>query len=85
MSYFSHVLSDSKYQSNAVDDYTTTDVTYVGLEDKYGKWVIKKIDETGNFPLVSYATIINNPTLTTYTLAWAGRVAATYNDYSTAF
>lgn len=76
---------DSKYATNHLDDYTTTSVTYVGQEDKDGVWKIIKIDETGNFPVFTFASITNNPTLTTYTLAWAGRVAATYGAYATAF
>jgi len=46
--------------------------------------MIKKLDETGNYPVNSYATVANNPTLTSYTLAFAARVTATYEDYSEA-
>jgi hypothetical protein len=77
--------TDSLYQTNHLDDYTVPSVTYIGKEDASGVYQIKKIDETGTFPVVTYASITNNPTLTTYTTAWAGRVTATYNIYSTAF
>lgn len=70
---------------NHLDDYTTTSVTYVGKEDKDGVWWIIKIDETGNFPVFTHATVTNNPTLTSYTLAWTSRVTATYNVFATAF
>lgn len=76
---------DSKYATNHLDDYTTTNVTYIGQEDKDGAWKIIKIDETGNFPVFTFASVSNNPTLTTYALAWAARTTATYNVYSTAF
>lgn len=76
---------DSKYATNHLDDYTTTSVTYVGQEDKDGTWKIIKIDETGNFPVFTYASISNNATKTTYSDAWTDRVTLTYNVYSTAF
>lgn len=76
---------DSKFYTNHIDDYTTSNVTYFGQENKDGTWRIIKIDETGNFPVFTYATVTNNPTLTSYTLAWNGRVTATYNIYATAF
>jgi hypothetical protein len=83
------VSIDSKityvYATNHFDDYTTTSVTYIGQETSTGLWKIIKIDETGNFPVFTYASLNNNPTLTTYALAWAARVTATYNIYEIAF
>lgn len=70
---------------NHLDNYSTSNVIYLGEEDKDGTYIITKIDLTGNFPVFTYATISNNPTLTTYTLAWDGRVTDTYNIFSTAF
>lgn len=78
-------FTTSRYFTNHLDDYTTTSVTYVGLEDKDGIWYMLKIDETGNFPVYTYATVSNNPLLTTYALAWAARTTATYGVFSTAF
>lgn len=77
--------SDAGLQCNDVDDYTTANTTYVGLEDKDGVWCIKKLDETGNFLVITYATITNNPTLTSFSTAWSARTTATYNVFSTAF
>lgn len=74
-----------KFQANDVDDYTTTNVTYVGLETKAGTWMIKKLDETGNFLTINYASVTNNALLTDYTTAWAARTTATYADFSSAF
>lgn len=65
------------------DDYTTTNVTYLGKMKTNGTWLITKIDSTGNFDTFRYANVSNNPTLTTYALAWAGRVAATYGYLNT--
>lgn len=75
----------SGYTANAVDDYTTSNVTYVCKEDNSGNWWITKIDETGNFPICTHATVINNVTVTTYTDAYAARTSLTYEDYSDAF
>lgn len=69
-----------QYQCQELDDYTTTNVSYVGLIKKDGTWLIKKLDETGNFLTVRYSNISNNATRTTYALAWANRVTLTY-DY----
>ena len=74
----------SVFEKNAIDDYTTTGVTYFCYESADGTWMIKQLDETGNYPVYSYATVANNPTLTSYTLAFADRVTATYGDYSEA-
>jgi len=62
----------------------TKGVTYFGYERSDGAWLLKKLDETGNYPVFSYATIDNNPTLTSYTLAFADRVTATYQNYGEA-
>ena len=66
------------------DDTSTANVTYFGYEKKDGTWWIKKLDESSGL-VWSHASITNNPTLTTYTLAWAARTTATYSDFSSAF
>jgi hypothetical protein len=81
----SAINTDSKWNTNHLDDYTTTSVTYIGQETTAGVWKMVKIDETGNFPVFTYASVSNNATLTTYALAWAGRVTAVYDVYSSAF
>ena len=45
---------------------------------------IQKIDTTVG-TVFTYATIINNPTLTSYSTAWTGRTTATYGTYAEAF
>lgn len=75
-----------KYGTNAIDDYTTTSVTYICKEKAdTADWYIMKIDETGNFPVFTYATVLNNATKTTYALAYADRVTLTYGNFNTAF
>ena len=78
-------VSNARYYTNHLDDFTTANITYVGQEDVDGVWRIIKIDETSNFPVFTYATITNNVTLTDYATAWAARTTATYNTYNAAF
>ena len=53
--------------------------------ESYFNFNLNLRDETGNFPVVTHASIANNPTLTSYTLAYAARTTATYNIFETAF
>ena len=79
------VSGESRFNTNHIDDTTTTNVVYIGMEDKSGIAMIKKIDKTGSFPVFTYATVANNPTLTTYATLWAARATtAVYSQYSTA-
>lgn len=77
--------STDRFNTNHIDDYTTTSVVYIGMEDKDSIPMIKKIDSTGNFPVFTYASVSNNPTLTTYALMWAARTTATYGTYGGSF
>jgi hypothetical protein len=78
--------STSKYSTNAIDDYTTASTTYICKESSStANWWFVKIDETGNFPLFTHATVLNNPTMTTYALAYANRTSLTYQNYNLAF
>ena len=81
------IASNTKvFGLNGIDDTTTTDVTYIGSETGSGEWKIMKMDESGGFPVFTYASVTNNPTLLSYTLAWAARATtAVYDDYNTAF
>ena len=53
-------------------------VSYLGQSNEKS-WVISIITETGKDIEKRYANISNNPTMTTYTLAWANRLILTYN------
>ena len=68
---------------NDIEEASTT-VTYIGQEDKAGNWYLKKIDTSSNVAF-GHATVTNNPTISSYGSAWAGRGTITYQDYSNAF
>ena len=71
-----------EFKVNHLDDTTTTDVLYVGKEDFDFEWAIQKLDDTGAITVVTYATIINNPSILSYSAAWAARVSLTYTVVS---
>jgi uncharacterized protein YpmS len=73
----------ASYKTQALDDYTTTSVTYVCKMKPAGTWLFIKIDETGNFPTFTYANVSNNGTKTTYALAYADRTTLTYGLLNT--
>ena len=56
-------------------------VTYVGKQSAGGAWLVRRIDATSGLEL-RYATIANNPAVTTYAAAWAGRAGLTYGTWS---
>ena len=75
------------YNTNNIDDNNTTaSVAYIGMEDKDGTWVIKKIDySVAATPSFTYATVTNNGGIANYAAAWAAISTLTYNVYSLAF
>ena len=79
--------SIGSYQVNHLDDGSTTpNVLYIGMEKDDGTYAIKKLDETDStLPVVTYATIGDNPSRTTYTLAWTNRATLSFGLYSVAF
>jgi len=81
------VTSLDTFNTNNIDDNNTTASTaYIGLEDKDGTWVIKKIDySVAATPEFTYATITNNGAVATYAAAWAAISTLTYQVYSSAF
>lgn len=62
--------------------YEDSGNTYFCKEDKDGVWYIKKIDASDVF---SHATILNNPTVTSYADAFTGVTGLTYGTYNQAF
>jgi len=74
---------DSRFATSDIDEASST-VTYIGKMDADGAWMVMKIDETTGTAF-TYATVKNNPTLTTYALGWAARTTATYGTYAEAF
>lgn len=66
------------YITNDIDDYSESNIMYVGKEDKFGNWLILKIDmNTGT--IIRGASNKNNNTITTYIDAWNNRLSLTYN------
>jgi len=82
---YTNATTDPRYAINNISDATTTNMTYICKEDATGAWYIMRIDETGSEPVFRYATVLNNPTLTTYALAFAARTTATYSTKEVAF
>lgn len=75
----------STYGVNSVDDTTSENITYVGMEDSYGVWLVKKLDETSGFT-ITYATEINNSTIDNLSDAWDNRATTlVYCDYNEVF
>lgn len=66
------------YQLNDLEDAATA---YFGLSDKDGKWLIKRFIDIGG--TMRYANESNNPTVTTYSTAWTGRVTLNYGLFGT--
>jgi len=61
-----------------IEDGTTA---YYGNTNVAGAWMVKRVTDT----LVSYATVTNNVTVTTYTDAWTDRATLTYGRIDEAF
>lgn len=67
-------------------DSTVADITYIGHEDSDGVWIIQKIDSTvSNTSTITYASIKNNSSYTSYIDAWSNRATMTYGLYSEAY
>jgi len=67
------------YYFQDLDDGSTL---YIGKSKTDGTWQISKM--TGSADLnMAYASLTNNPTRTTYALAWTNRATLTYGDIST--
>ena len=70
------VFSESFF-ANDVDEVSKTEL-YVGESTSGGQWRIKQV--IGDKDLtIRYATLVNNPSKTTYALAWTDRLALTYD------
>lgn len=76
--------------TKAMGDYVANDIeesgsiTIIGFENLDGDYIIQKIDATSG-KSIRFGTIINNPTRTSYALAWTNRATLSYDTYSTAF
>jgi hypothetical protein len=76
--------------SKSFGDYIANDIeetggtTYIGFENLDGGYFIERIVESSGKE-IRFATIINNPTKTSYSSAWTDRASLVFNTYSTAF
>jgi len=59
-------------------------ITYMCKEAGKDDWLVIKVDETSGAEF-RYATVNNNPTITTYAAALAGKSTLTYGTYGDAF
>lgn len=76
-------VSFIEFNTNDIEEASAT-ITYIGGEDKDGEWIVKKIDTTSGNSF-QYASVTNNPTRTSYDLAWTNRATLTYENYGEAF
>lgn len=74
---------DSRFNTSDIDEASNT-VTYIGKMDADGAWLILKIDSSSNPNSFTYASVLNNPTVTSYGDAYTNRATLTYGAYSTA-
>ncbi len=68
----------SKYIMQYVDKTSISNVVYLCKERNNGKWLFTKINKSTGNPEFTFANISNNPTKTTYDLAFADRTSLTY-------
>lgn len=63
--------------TNDIDDYSETNIMYIGKEKEDGTWLILKIDMNSG-TVIRGATETNNAAYTTYSDAWSNRLSLTY-------
>lgn len=66
-------------------DALDANTTYVGKEDKDGVWLVQKISVSGTVTTLTYATVLNNGSVLTYSAAWTARATLTYGTFAQAF
>ena len=62
-----------------LNDFLNGDPLYVGKSAGGNTWLVQKFSTTSGAML--YATQANNPDVTTYADAWAGKIGLTYSQY----
>lgn len=66
------------FSTNDLDEGATS---YFGKTKPDGTWLVQRLTDTS----VSYATVTNNGSVTTYTDAWTDRLTLTYGRFDQAF
>ena len=84
----SDVITDIDDVSSNTDKFETNNVikasatlTYLGKEKSDGEWQFLKLDSTSGL-VKRYATVVNNPTITSYADALTNYLTLTYTIYS---
>jgi hypothetical protein len=69
--------------ASTLADYSVNDMTdtYFGFTKPDGTWLVKQVTDTS----VTYATVSNNGTVTSYTDAWTAKATLTYGRFDEAF
>lgn len=52
---------------------------YIGKLNTFREWLVQKLD-TSSGTSMTYATVKNNPSVTSYADAWTNRASLTYGD-----
>lgn len=76
------VTSEDTWILNDVQEGAGTD--YLGKESVDGKWRVIKATQVGDYTTFRYASVRNNPTITTYEQAWADYENLIYDRISVA-
>jgi hypothetical protein len=76
-------LALSAYATNAIDEASAT-LVYICKIGADGAWLILKIDSSSNPNSLTYASVLNNPTVTDYDSAFTNRASLTYGKYNQA-
>lgn len=66
-------------------DEASDNLTYLGKEDIDGAWMIQRMTTSGTITATTFATINNNPDVSSYSEAWDARTTLTYGTYAEAF
>lgn len=74
--------SEILYGANNLYEESDT-ITYIGSESNTGIWQIMKMDTSSGLEL-RFATVINNPSYTSYGVAWDNKNSLAYTTYSNA-
>lgn len=75
------VISASTLADFSVNDIEDGTTAYFGKTKPDGTWLVQKVTDTS----VSYATVSNNGTVTSYTDAWTNKATLTYGRFDEAF
>jgi len=73
---------NDKWGINDIDEASET-LTYVGIENISGNWIIFKIDESSGIS-IRWASQNNNSSITSYSTAWQNRTTLNYATYKEA-